>query len=109
MDPERLLQECDVETLRRSGNGGQHRNKTESAVRVVHRASGLAVVASERRSQAQNLSAALERLGAKLEARAKVKKKRVPTKVSRAAKVRRVEAKKKRAVVKSTRRVPENE
>jgi peptide chain release factor len=50
------------ETLRASGPGGQHVNKTESAVRATHVPSGISVVASERRSQFQNKSEALERL-----------------------------------------------
>jgi len=50
------------ETLRASGPGGQHVNKTESAVRATHIPSGISVVASERSSQFQNKSEALERL-----------------------------------------------
>jgi len=58
------LQELEFSTLRASGPGGQHVNKTESAVRVVHRPTGLAVVAREERSQAQNKKLALARLAA---------------------------------------------
>ena len=54
-------------TLRASGPGGQHVNKTESAVRVVHRPSGLSVVAREERSQQQNKRLALARLAALFE------------------------------------------
>ena len=52
------------EAFRSGGPGGQHQNKTESAVRAVHIASGLAVVAREERSQHRNKSLALLRLGA---------------------------------------------
>ncbi|MFQ5731788.1 MAG: peptide chain release factor family protein [Planctomycetaceae bacterium] len=61
-----LLQQCDVEFLRRSGPGGQHRNKTETAVRLKHVESGIVAVAAERRSQAENRRVALKRLRRKL-------------------------------------------
>jgi hypothetical protein len=57
-----LLAGCDVDTYRASGPGGQKRNKTESAVRLRHRSSGLSVIAEESRSQAENRARALRRL-----------------------------------------------
>lgn len=54
------------QTLRASGPGGQHVNKTESAVRAVHRPSGISVTAMDQRSQFQNKKLATERLAAKL-------------------------------------------
>jgi hypothetical protein len=57
-----LLGQCTVETYRASGPGGQHRNKTESAVRLTHRPTGVVVSAAERRSQHENRAAALARL-----------------------------------------------
>ncbi len=54
--------EVRFQTLRASGPGGQHVNKTESAVRATHIPSGISVVASEERSQPQNKKRALERL-----------------------------------------------
>ncbi len=60
--PEQLAAECDVRRTRRSGPGGQNRNKVETAVVLVHRPSGIAAEASERRSQAENLRTALFRL-----------------------------------------------
>lgn len=56
------------QTLRASGPGGQHVNKTESAVRVTHIPSGLSVTASDQRSQLQNKKLATERLMIKLAA-----------------------------------------
>ena len=53
-------------SMRASGPGGQHVNKTESAIRATHRPSGIAVVASERRSQLQNKTEAMERLKEKV-------------------------------------------
>jgi peptide chain release factor len=52
------------EAFRAGGPGGQHQNKTESAVRAIHIASGLAVVAREARSQHRNKALALERIAA---------------------------------------------
>ncbi len=60
--PESLLAGCDLRTQRRSGPGGQHRNKTSSGVFLTHRESGLIGEATERRSQAQNRDVALQRL-----------------------------------------------
>jgi len=57
------------QTFRASGPGGQHVNKTESAVRVTHFPSGLSVTASDQRSQLQNKKLAVERLLIKLVAR----------------------------------------
>jgi peptide chain release factor len=54
------------ETMRASGPGGQHVNRTESAVRVTHVPSGLQAVASEERSQHRNRKLALARLAARL-------------------------------------------
>lgn len=57
-----LLAQCRVERFRVSGPGGQHRNKTDSAVRLTHRPSGVVGYAAERRSQHQNRLMALQRL-----------------------------------------------
>ncbi len=60
--PAQLLAQCDVRRLRRSGPGGQHRNKVETAISLRHLPSGVRAEASERRSQAQNHAVALFRL-----------------------------------------------
>lgn len=62
LEPEVLARQCDVERLRRSGPGGQHRNKVETAVRLHHRPTGVRAEAGERRSQAENRKVALFRL-----------------------------------------------
>jgi hypothetical protein len=59
---EQLWNECEVRRLRRSGPGGQNRNKVETAVNLHHRPTGVRAEANERRSQAQNRSLALFRL-----------------------------------------------
>jgi RF-1 domain len=57
-----LLAQCAVDTYRASGPGGQKRNKTSSAVRLRHEATGLIVIAEESRSQHENRARALRRL-----------------------------------------------
>ena len=59
---ETLLTECTVRRGRRSGPGGQHRNKVETAVQLVHGVTGVGAEATERRSQAANLRTAAFRL-----------------------------------------------
>ena len=59
---ELLLAGCDIQFQRRSGPGGQHRNKVETAVVLRHRATGVQAMASERRQQAENRAVAIERL-----------------------------------------------
>ncbi len=61
-----LLAECAVQRLRRSGPGGQHRNKVETAVRIRHLPTQLTAEASERRSQKENGKVALARLRVQL-------------------------------------------
>jgi peptide chain release factor len=60
--------EVRFEAFRAGGPGGQHQNKTESAVRAVHVPSGLAAVARDGRSQHRNKVVALERLAMLLRA-----------------------------------------
>jgi len=91
---EALLATCEVSFYVAGGPGGQHRNKTSSAVRLVHLPTGITVTATERRSQARNRSAALERLRAALRDLTRIRRARKPTAPSRAAKERRLEAKK---------------
>jgi len=57
-----LIAQCETDTYRASGPGGQKRNKTSSAVRIRHSASGLIVIAEESRSQHENRARALRRL-----------------------------------------------
>lgn len=57
-----LLSDVTFEAMRASGPGGQHVNKTESAVRATHTPTGLVATAREERSQAMNKKLALARL-----------------------------------------------
>ncbi|MDA0353552.1 MAG: peptide chain release factor-like protein [Chloroflexi bacterium] len=57
-----LLAQCEMDRYRASGPGGQKRNKTDSAVRLRHRLTGLSAEAVESRSQHENRARALRRL-----------------------------------------------
>jgi len=101
---EALAAECDEEFFVAGGPGGQHRNKTESGVRLVHRPTGVTVTATERRSQAQNRSVALARLRERMQVLSHVPRRRVATKPTRGAKERRLEEKRRTSERKSGRR-----
>ena len=100
---EELLRECETETFRASGPGGQHVNKTESAVRLKHLPSGLVVTSREHRSQHQNKSLCLQKLREKIEQLNHRPARRVPTRVPRSAKNRTLEAKARRSEIKRLR------
>lgn len=59
---DQLLDDCRVSHTRRSGPGGQHRNKVQTTVVLEHLPSGIRAEASERRSQLQNKQVAVQRL-----------------------------------------------
>ncbi len=98
-----LEAEVRIDTFRASGPGGQHVNKTNSAIRLTHLPSGVVVIAQDSPSQFRNKEMAFERLIKKLTRLNHVPKKRLATKPTRASRERRIGEKKTRAVVKSTR------
>lgn len=59
---EQLLRDCIVRRTRHGGPGGQHRNKVETAIEVVHQPTGLVGFAAETRSQHSNRQVAIRRL-----------------------------------------------
>ncbi len=89
-----LEREVEVDVFRASGPGGQHVNKTESALRLRHLPSGVAVTAQDSSSQHRNREIAFERLVERLKRLNHVPKKRVPTRPTRASKERRLGTKK---------------
>ena len=103
---EDLLSECEIDTFRSSGPGGQHVNKTESAVRLRHLPSGVIVTSREMRSQHQNKSLCLRKLREKVARLNHRPARRVPTRVPRSAKNRTLEAKARRSNVKRLRSKP---
>ncbi|MDB4964183.1 MAG: uncharacterized protein JWP01_4182 [Myxococcales bacterium] len=57
-----LIAQCEVDRYRASGPGGQHRNKTESAVRLRHKLTGISAIGEDSRSQSENKLHAVRRL-----------------------------------------------
>ena len=108
-DDEALLAECRVETFRAGGPGGQHQNKSESGVRLVHIPTGVRASARDERSQYRNRGLALRRLRVKLEALNEVPEPRVDTKVPRSERKKRLEKKRRRGQTKKLRRPPKSE
>lgn len=95
-----------IDYFRSSGPGGQHRNTTDSAVRIRHIPTGIVVTATESRSQYKNREMALLRLEAALRRLEMKRKPRIPTKTTRAAVERRITAKKVSSLKKKLRSRP---
>jgi ribosome-associated protein len=120
------LAEITVRTSRSSGPGGQHANVTASRVEAVFDVAAssaltedqrarlmarfgprITAVAQEARSQASNRELALERLRARVARGLHVRRPRRPTKPGRAARERRLQAKRRRSDLKRARRRPD--
>jgi ribosome-associated protein len=107
-DRDSLEKEVEMTFYRAGGPGGQHRNKTETAVRLVHRRSGVTVTATERRSQLQNRELAWERLIARLKKLNYRPRKRKATKPTKGSVTRRLDTKRQRSETKKGRRVADD-
>ncbi len=66
LDDPALLGQCDVNIFKASGPGGQHRNKVSSAIRLLHRPTGVTAQGCDHRSQHANKRSALKRLRMKI-------------------------------------------
>jgi len=93
-DLELLKKQVVVETYRSSGPGGQRKNKVETAVRLRHLLSGVTVVATEHRSQADNRKLAFERPRDRLIKLNRPRKRRIRTLAPLIATEKRMEEKK---------------
>lgn len=90
-------QDIRIDFFRGSGPGGQHRNTSETGVRITHLPTGVVVTATESRSRHQNLQRAMVRLEKKLAARLRRKSPRIATRPGKGAIARRLDGKRKQA------------
>ncbi len=102
-DPDILKHQVTLDTYRSRGPGGQRKNKVETAVRLKHLPSGITVIATDHRSQAENRKLAFERLRQRLVKLNQPRRRRIPTSVSLKAIERRKEEKKARSKKKRVR------
>jgi len=103
-----LKQESEITFYKSSGPGGQRKNKKETAVRIYHPASGITVVATEHRSQAENRQLALKRLQEKLTKLNRKRKPRKATKIPHSVKEKILKEKKKKSEKKRLRKKVHN-
>ena len=106
---EALLAECEIETFRSSGPGGQNVNVRDTAVRIRHLPSGVVVTCQNERSQLRNKQIALAELRRRLEELAKPVRRRLKTKPPRSARARTRKEKIQRSEKKASRKRPRPE
>ena len=93
-----------IDYYRGSGPGGQHRNTSETGVRITHLPTGIVVTATESRSRHMNQQRAMTRLEEKLAARLKKRRPRIKTRPGKAAIARRLDAKRRQSEKKNIRK-----
>ena len=106
-DLEQLEKEVEFSAYQASGPGGQHRNRTFSAIRAKHLPTGIVVTSSDSRSQLRNRKIALERLRERLVEHFHEDPPRMPTQKSRAVKQREKRERQREAERKRERRKPD--
>ena len=94
-----------IDFFRGSGPGGQHRNTSETGVRITHLPTGVVATATESRSRHQNLQRAMVRLEEMLAARLRRKRPRIATRPGKGAIARRLDGKRKQAEKKRGRKL----
>tara|TARA_B100000029_G_C17122684_1_gene795740 strand:+ start:228 stop:587 length:360 start_codon:yes stop_codon:yes gene_type:complete len=99
-----LLSACKIETFRSSGKGGQHANKTESAVRLTHIKSGIQVTCQDERSQYLNKMKCLKELRIRIKKHNYKPPKRIKTKPTKGSVEKRLLTKKYKSEKKKNRK-----
>tara|TARA_B100001029_G_C15059541_1_gene457195 strand:+ start:120 stop:467 length:348 start_codon:yes stop_codon:yes gene_type:complete len=99
-----LLNQCEVHTFTSGCKGGQHANKTETAIRLKHKPTGIVIKCKDERSQYQNKRKCLIRLRNKLKLLNYRKPIRIPTIKTKRSVEKRLENKKKHSIKKQLRK-----
>lgn len=107
-DLEQLEREVEFTAYQASGPGGQHRNRTFSAIRARHIPTGVVVTAADSRSQLRNRRIALERLRRRLVEHFHEDPPRVPTRKARSVREREKRDRRKQSDKKKLRQKPED-
>ena len=107
-DLEELEKEVEFTAYQASGPGGQHRNRTFSAIRAKHIPTGIVVTATDSRSQLRNRKIALERLRERLIEHFHEDPPRVPTRKRKSVRVREKQERQRQADKKKLRQKPDD-